>query len=89
MGPTDNDKPFMVYINTDSMEFDSQKELANWLLAVAAAINDTPFDLRNHSNEELSLLQELDYIDSSVQGDNHPAAIDLIMNAYNKYKPQS
>ena len=70
-------------------DMDSDADMLAWLHVFISDMLDGPIDLRTfHLTEDHSdptEMQELEYLDSTVTGDEHPDTLQMIMDAYKKH----
>jgi hypothetical protein len=78
----DNNKPSrVIYIKMDQPSQDN--EITAWLEQIISKLHATLDDVDDSG--EPTLMQELDYLDSTVTGDEHPQALEWIMSAFHKH----
>lgn len=83
MSKSNNNKPSrVIYIKMDQPNQDN--EITAWLEQIISKLHATLDDFPEDG--EPTLMQELDYLDSTVTGDEHPQALEWIMSAFHKHK---
>jgi hypothetical protein len=88
MEPKDqpNTQPRIIFVNFDQNEKnDLDPETVRWLTEFVEQMSAESFVFGNISSSEPTELQELEYLDTLVQGDDHPDTLRMIMDAYNKH----
>lgn len=75
----------IVYIHLGKSDKTDDSEILAWLAEIINKMNDS-YILSDGAIGELTDLQELEYLDNTVTGDEHPDALDMIMSSYNKFK---
>jgi len=88
MEPKDqpNQYPRIIFVNFDQNEKnDLDPETVRWLTEFAEQMGNESFMFGNINAPEPTELEELEYLDSLVQGDDHPDTMRMIMDAYNKH----
>ena len=80
-------QPKIIYIRMDQPENpEIDPEMMKWLASFVERMGAESFTFENFNAIEPSELDELEYIDSTVQGDDHPEALKMIMDAYYKHQ---
>lgn len=98
MEPENNNRKKVLFIRTGGSQSDSipDPELMVWLEALINQLADEVFDgvptgvyvgkvyLGSGQANEPTEMQELEYLDSTVEGEDHPEILEMIMSAYRK-----
>ena len=96
MEPKDNDRKKVLFIRMDGSPIGSNPdpELMAWLAAFVDRLAEDAFENfttsvyvnpnPEHTGEPTEM-QELEYLDGTVEGEDHPGALDMIMSAYRKH----
>lgn len=84
MEPKENDPRKAIYIHIpDISPSDLDPAMMKWLSEFISQLDDEILDF---SNGDPTPLQELEFLDGMVQGDEHPDALKMIMDAYTKHQ---
>jgi hypothetical protein len=95
MEPNSNNPKKVVVIRMDGSNLGPtpDPELMAWLASFIDQLTDEQFgnfsarvSVNGDHADEPTEMQEIEYLDGMVEGDEHPEAIEMIMSAYHKHR---